>query len=133
MHSWKHIWFSFVKNKPIFLKVGPNGPPPLSLRVNRPGVAGAVLQTPSSLINWFIHSVSQWSFPSKSSKHHISQKKLTQCSLPVMCQMSHVTCHVSHVTCHMSHVTRDMSHFFFFFFFLQLFGVGSVINRAYPV
>ena len=37
--------------------------------INRPGVAGAVLQTPSSLI----HSLSQNSFSYRYSKHHKSQ------------------------------------------------------------
>ena len=36
---------------------------------NRPGVAGAVLQSPLSLINWFI----EWSFRSWSSRHCQSQ------------------------------------------------------------
>ena len=43
--------------------------------------------------------------------------------LPVTC---HVTCHVSHVMRHVSHVT---CHIFFFF---NLVGGGSVINKATP-
>ena len=89
--------------------------------VNRPGVAGAVLQTPSS----FIHSVSQWSFSSESSKYHKSQtvraRELTfgenvhppqhvTCHVSrVTCQVSRITCHVSCVTCHVSHVTCHVS------------------------
>ena len=77
---------------------------------NRPGVAGAVLQTPASLIK----SVAQSSFSSKSSKHHNSQtvwpRELTfwenvHPTQYVMCHLSHVTCHLSCVTCHLSHVT----------------------------
>ena len=41
--------------------------------VNRPGVAGAVLKTPLSLINSFSQSVSQSAFSSESSKYHKSQ------------------------------------------------------------
>ena len=93
---------------------------------NRPGVAGAVLQSPLSLIHWLR------SFSSKSSKHHKSKTirasdlkfchnvhLLTQCSPHVMCHASCVTCHMSplmchlsHVTCHVAPVTCDMYFFF---------------------
>ena len=68
---------------------------------NRPGVAGAVLQSPPLLINWFIHPLVQIS-----SKHCQSQtgraRELTfwENVHPKLCVM----CHVSHVTCHLSPV-----------------------------
>ena len=40
--------------------------------INRPSIAGAVLQTPSQLIHSFSQSVSHWSFSSKSSKYYKS-------------------------------------------------------------
>ena len=96
---------------------------------NRPGVAGAVLQSAS----WFIHSVSQsvsqpfppnlqniinrkpeelgsWNFERMFTPHNMSH---------VTCRMSRVTCHMWHVTCHMSHVTCCI---FFFSSFLELSG-----------
>ena len=98
---------------------------------NRPGVAGAVLETPPSLID----RVSKQSFSSKSSKHHKFQT-ITARHLKclhkvhhqscVMCHMSCITCHVSCVMCHVScvtcHVSPDTCNLFYFFF-LQ-------INRA---
>ena len=49
--------------------------------INRPGVDGAVLQIPLSMINW-----------ENVQLHQVSH---------VMCHMSHVTCHVLYVTCNM--------------------------------
>ena len=81
---------------------------------NRPCVAGAVLQTPSSLhrfIHSFIHSLSQSSFSSKSSKYQKSQTIRGSWNFERMFSpynMSHVplvTCHMSYVMCHISHVT----------------------------
>ena len=66
--------------------------------ITRPCAAGAVVQTPLSMI----HELSQWSF---SSKQHISQN--LSC---IMCHMSHDMCHVSHVTCNTSGVTCQVSH-----------------------
>ena len=57
--------------------------------INRPGVAGVVLQSPPSIINWFIQS----SFSSMFIPNYVS----------------HVTCHLSPVKCHLSHVTCQMS------------------------
>ena len=75
---------------------------------NRPGLAGAVLQTAL----FFIHLVSESVYSSILSKYHKSQivraRELTilrECSPPTKCHMSHVSIHVSHVTCHVSHVT----------------------------
>ena len=69
---------------------------------NRPGVAGAVLQTPS----WFIHWVSHLLFKI-SSKH--SQFQTERARELIFWENVHPTiyfmCHVSYVTCHMSHVT----------------------------
>ena len=74
--------------------------------VNRPGVAGAVLQTPSSLID----------------EVHLSQlvilffKYLQNTFTPkpyeLACEVSHVMFHLSHVNCH-------IMNFYFFQFFLQ--------------
>ena len=75
--------------------------------INRPGVAGAVLQTASSLTDTVSHS----SFVKISSEHLHSQtikaRKLkfwekVHLPPPVMFHESYVTCHVSPVTFHMS-------------------------------
>ena len=90
---------------------------------NRPDVAGAVLQSPRSLIDSLSDPLVQIS-----SKHCQSQTgrawelKFWENVHPtcVMCQVSHVTCHMWHVMCHLEKV-------------VELVGGGSVINRAYPV
>ena len=93
------------------------------------------------LCHSFIHSLTNWSFFSKSSRHLHSltvwARDLTiweNVPLPpcVTCHMSRVTSHMSQVTCHLSHATII---FFFFFSFkvVELIGGGYVINRAYPV
>ena len=108
---------------------------------NRPGVAGAVLQTASSLIKW----VSQSSFSSRYSQHHDSQtvraRELkfwenvhpTPC---VMCHLSHVTCHISPVTCHLSPAKCPKNLYFFhtkkkivFFNLVQKNGQSGVASR----
>ena len=61
-------------------------------KFNRPGVAGAVLQSPLS----FINSLSE--IFKECSSHTICH---VSC---VMCHMSRVMFHLSHVTCHLSHV-----------------------------
>ena len=100
---------------------------------NRPGVAGAVLQTAS----WFVKSVSHctlwkylppdihniinpkpleldsWNFERMFTLYHVSC--VTWHVSPVTCHVSHVTCHVSPVTCHMS---------FVFCLFLQIGGTS---------
>ena len=108
--------------------------------INRPGEAGAVLQTPllliemiSSLINW----VTESSFVKISSKHLHSQTfrdmdltfwesvHLTQ---RVTCHMSCVMCHVSCVMCHVSCVMCHMLHFYLFlniFFYCRQSGGSS--------
>ena len=97
--------------------------------VNRTGVAGADLRTHSSLI----HSLSQLSFSSKSSKYHKSQtvkarelKFLENGNPPQPVTCLHVTCHILHVTCHELH---DI----FLDIVVKLIGGGSDINWAYPV
>ena len=81
---------------------------PLKTLFNRPGVAGAVLQTPPSLIDSFIHSLSDplWKYLQKI----ITPKPFelgtwnfdTMFTIPYV---SCVTCHVLCVTCHVSRVT----------------------------
>ena len=87
--------------------------------INRPGVARAVLQTASSLIDWLIQSVREpfppdlqsiitpkplelesWFFERMFTPHHVSH---------VLCHVSHVMCHLSPVTCHLSCVTCHVS------------------------
>ena len=121
----KHQRFYCLKNIYIF---------------NKPGVDRAVLQTPFSLI----HSLSNWAFPSKPSKHHYTQtvrarkRKFWENIHPplcVTCQVSGVTCQVSHVRFHMSGVTCQVSHVRWLFFdkVVGLVSGGFVINGAYPV
>ena len=107
---------------------------------NRPGVAGAVLQSASSLIqsprghflpnlqniiNHKPEELGRWNFERMFTPHYMSH---------VTCRISRVTCHVSHATCNMSHV---LWHFFSSLLFwkkvVKLFCEGSVINGAYPV
>ena len=74
---------------------------------NRPGVAGAVLKSASSLIYYFSEpfppnlqniinhkpeELGSWNFERMFTPHNMSY---------VTCCMSCVTCHVSYVTCHM--------------------------------
>ena len=75
----------------------------LSNIFNRPGVAGAVLQTPSWLSDWLSHP-----FPPNLQKF-INPKPSELGSWNV----SHVTCHMSHVTYHISHVTNHIFYFLF--------------------
>ena len=79
--------------------------------INRPGVAAAVLQIPSSFI---IHSFIKWPFsqnifktPSLPSRKKYGPDILRECSPPTICHMSHVMCHTQmlHVMCPVSHVT----------------------------
>ena len=83
---------------------------------NRPGIAGDVLQSPSSLINSLINSLLD-PLVQISSKHCQSQtgrarelKFFKRMFIPhlashVSCQLSRVTCHMSPATCHLSPVT----------------------------
>ena len=105
---WQSIrgWFTFVWPCYRFLVI------------NRPGLAGAVLQSSLSLFNSFIHS---WTHPlvqisSKYSQFQTGKaRKLKFCenvhpTICVLCHVSFVTCYVSHVTCHMSRVPCQVSH-----------------------
>ena len=69
---------------------------------NRPGVAGDVLQTALSLINWLIGWVTD---PFPPNVHNIRNPKpleLESWNFESMFTPHHVLCHVSPVTCHMS-------------------------------
>ena len=79
----------------------------------RPGEAGALSQTPLSLIK----TLSQSSLVKISSSKLHSQKvraremtflKKVHLPPPVMCQMACVICHVSCVSCHVSCVTCNL-------------------------
>ena len=77
----------------------------------------------TSITDWFSHR----SFASKSSKHHNSQTIRAR-DLTFLYNVHHVSrvmCHISPITCQMSGV--------FFKPFLELLGLGSVINGAYPI
>ena len=88
----------------------------LTCILNRPGVAMAVLQTPSS----FIDSLIQWSFSSTSSNYTHSK---TVGPRDLKFFRMFIALHVSNVTCHMSHVTCKM---------VELVGGGSVISGPTP-
>ena len=109
------------------------GKPCISLLFNRPGVAGAVLQTLFFLNNFLTASVSQWSFVKISSSNLHSQtirvRKLKfgeKVHLPPP-----VTSHLSHVMCHVSCVNVMCTYLFIFYYkVLKLVGWGSVINMG---
>ena len=91
----------------------------LFLLIKRPGVAGAVLQTPLSFMT-FIHSLNKrFSDPlvKISSKHRLSQtiraRELKFEKMFTPHNGSHVTCHMSCVTCHMARVTFHVCHVMF--------------------
>ena len=97
---------------------------------NRPGVAGAVLQTPLKLfiwiINWAIHHFPpdlQITFPPKPKE--LGSWHFERLFTPTMCHM-YVTYHVPCVLCYVSHVTRHISH-------VMCPVSHLVINRAYPL
>ena len=91
------------------------------LFINRPGVAGAVLRSPSSFIHSFIHSLIKsvilflLSFKILFQPNHKSEKDeiVRECLPPN--HLSHVTCHVSGVRCHISGVKCHVSCVTFFF------------------
>ena len=88
---------------------------------NRPGVAGAVLQSPPSQINWLIHSFTdplvKISFKLSQSwtgrAREVTFWENVHATLCAMCHVSCVICHMSHVTYHLSHVTCHLSKYFF--------------------
>ena len=67
--------------------------------INRPGVAGAVLQSPlllsHSLIHWVILSFQIFKTLSILNRKSWGAEVLWQCSPPTMCDMSHVKCQMS--------------------------------------
>ena len=63
-------------------------------------------------------------------EHHISPTTLRE-GFKEEGHMSNVACHVSRVACHVSHVTCNF--FFIIDKVVELVGLGSVINGAYPV
>ena len=82
-----------------------------------------------------IDEFSEWSFSSRSSKHHHCQtvraRKLkfwenVHLSPPAMSHVSHVTCHMPHVMFHISHVTGYFFLLLLFFFFLQSGGASRL-------
>ena len=100
-----------------------------STMINRPGVAGAVLQT--SFIHSFIamHLVilvlNIFKMPSLENRKIQRVESLRECSPRTTCCMSPVMCHISHVTC--QHI------FFIFYKVVKPVGGGSVINGVYTV
>ena len=94
---------------------------------NRPGVAGAVLQTPLSLIHSIIHKVTR-PFPSNLQNTFLHSQTVWARYLKLWENVQFptcVSCHMSRVTYHMSDVVRcQMSHFSFFFLFLFLSGAA---------
>ena len=72
----------------------------------RPGVAGAVLQSPPLLLHSLINLFIEWSFCLKSSRHCLLQA--VRAWEPTFVNNVHpppcVTCYVSHVRCHVSHL-----------------------------
>ena len=108
-HSlWREVFCTLtITNNLIFFLV-----------INRPGVAGAVLQTLLSMIDSLIQST----FSSKPSKHQYTQsvrarelkfwKKSVHSPPHVTCHVSCVRCQVSGVRCLVSNVRCQMSHFF---------------------
>ena len=96
---------------------------------NRPGVAGAVLQTPTSVWS-FILFLPIFKTSLLQNRMSSGPEILRQKSPPSMCHMSHIPRHMSCVSCHVSYV---MCHFFHFFYKLEkLVGGGSVINGPTP-
>ena len=97
-------------------------------------VAGAVLQTPPSLIKSVRDPIPQYPQNIGTPKPlKIGTGIVRQCSPRSVCQVSHIMCHVSHVICHVSSVTCHTFEFDFYYNLLQLVGGGSVLNGAYPV
>ena len=108
--------------------------------INRPGVAGAVLQSPMSIdyiSDWVSNPlVKIFSKHSQSQSGRARELKFWENVHPTL----YVMCHVSCVTCH---VSRHLSHvkLYIYIFILkikldkvvELVGGWSVINGAYPV
>ena len=101
------------------MSAGQGGPlPPVPAIIKRPGVAGAVLQSPfNSFIN-ISHSMilceNLFNKPSFRNRKSYGAKTLRESLPPPTCHVSGVTCHVSHIICHVSHVTYHMYFSFFY-------------------
>ena len=84
---------------------------------NKPGEAGAVLQTPLSFIHSLTQLVSQsvilceniFKTPLIPNRESYGAEILREGSPSPTCHVSCVTCHMSHVMCHMSRVTCHVS------------------------
>ena len=90
---------------------------------NRPGVAGAVLQTASSFTDWFSDP-----FPPNIVVYTTRLLRFNRCHL----------CHLRGVYLHGSHPTPVVNFFFnfiliFLYKVVELVSGGSFINEAYPV
>ena len=80
---------------------------------NKPGVAGAVLHTPSLLIqSWFVEIYSKHSQSQAGRARELEFWENVHPTQRVMCHMSRVTCHLSHITCHMSDVNKKNIFFY---------------------
>ena len=100
------LFLDFFSNVPGGLRHG-------ATVINRPSVAGAVLQTPTQLskvriLKKLLENVGENVHPPRCVTCHMSH---------VMCHVSIVTCHVSCVTCHVSNVTGHN------FFYIHIFFV----------
>ena len=88
--------------------------------ITRPGVAGAVLLTPMSLINSLINGVSNPIPPDIQNTINLKPSKLGTWNFYTM----FTTCHMSYITCHMSHLTS------FFFYIKKHPSIQIVHNQA---
>ena len=87
---------------------------PSTSEIYRPGVSGAVLQTPPLLIDSWI----KWKYLKNSvypnllelGSWNFETMFTTACVSHVTCQVSHVTFHQSYAMCHMSRVIFHISH-----------------------
>ena len=76
----------------------------LTVVFNRPGIAGAVLQTPPSFVNCLFLQI----FRTPSLPNHRSEgAEILREGLGGTFHVSHVTCHASRVICHMSCATKS--------------------------
>ena len=89
--------------------------------INRPCVAGAVLQSPPYLINSVSDLIVKiWSKHSQSQTGRAMKLKFWENVDPTLCVMwhvSYVTCHMSPVTCHLLPITYKKKIILFFFLF----------------
>ena len=87
---------------------------------NRPGVAGAVLQTALLLIKV---TDGLWKYIQNTVNPKPKKLKaeiLGECSSHTISHVSRVTCHMSHVTCHLSGVTCHKSFFKNIFIYIYI-------------